>query len=78
MRKIVSIVLLIVFLILSITGIQMLMPHAHGLRAGGALFYPKRLHEYASILFMLFGIIHIALNFNVFKAYAKSFFYNKH
>lgn len=77
MRKIISILLLAAFLILSITGIQMLLPHAHGLRAGGASFYPKRLHEYASFLFMLAGMIHIVLNFNAFKAYAKSFFNNK-
>jgi len=44
MRKFVSLLLLITFLILTITGIQMLLPHLHGTESGGMPFYPKGLH----------------------------------
>lgn len=58
MRKWVSLLLLITFLILIITGIQMLLPHSHGSESGGMPFYPKGLHEYASFLFIAAGGIH--------------------
>ncbi len=74
MRKFVSLLLLITFLILTITGIQMLLPHLHGAESGGMPFYPKGLHEYASFLFIAASGIHVFFNRKALASYVKQLF----
>ena len=74
MRRFVSLLLLIVCLILTITGIQMLLPHPHGSEGGGIPFYPKGLHEYASYLFIVAGGLHTFFNRRSLAIYIKQLF----
>lgn len=74
MRKWVSLLLLMTFFILIITGIQMLLPHPHGSESGGMPFYPKGLHEYASFLFIVAGGLHAFFNRKALAAYIKQLF----
>ncbi|MDR3590681.1 MAG: DUF4405 domain-containing protein [Negativicutes bacterium] len=90
MRKIISITLLITYLALSITGIQLLLPHDRSTDPSVSMakdnvstrlaekadppFYPKRMHEWAGYLFMLAGVVHIYLNRRAINSYLKKRF----
>ena len=74
MRKWVSLLLFMTFLILTITGIQMLLPHPHVSESGGMPFYPKGLHEYASFLFIAASGVHAFFNRKSLMLYIKQLF----
>lgn len=84
MRKIISIILLLAFIILSISGVQMaVVPKPQNVQQqvvttqnndkqtarGEMPFYPKKAHEWAGYLFIGAGLVHIILNRRPMLAY---------
>lgn len=67
MRGFVSIMLLVCFVIVAVSGIQMHIP-AHGhhsnaiLKEAGDNFLLKRLHEWAGYLLIILGMAHLLIN----------------
>lgn len=87
MRKITSIVLVVAFVILSVSGLQMAGVHKsenvhHQLSADHSgdksmarermPFYPKKAHEWAGYLFIGAGLVHIVLNKKTMLSYLRS------
>jgi cytochrome b561 len=81
-RKIVSIILSIAFIILSITGIQISMEGGHKNHDIGnnvlsnvsdiphqPSFYPKEAHEWFGYIFIIVGIAHLILNIKPLLSY---------
>ena len=72
-RESISIILLITFLALSTTGIQMMIPHDRGSfitqQKAEPPFYPKGMHEWAGCIFILAGVVHVYLNRKPIKSY---------
>ena len=71
MRKIVSIVLTVIFIVVSITGIQLLLEHAmHEMRhTSGIHLIVRHIHEIAGIVFIISGLIHLKLNLKAILSY---------
>ena len=82
MRKTTSIILMLAFLLVAITGIQ--MTGGNGEKAGrGAgpgntyqaeqkgqpAFYPRHAHEWGGYVFILAGMLHLGLNWKPMKSY---------
>jgi hypothetical protein len=78
MRKFISIVLLATFLVLSVTGIQMMLPRDRSsfvaTQKAVPPFYPKGMHESAGVLFIAAGVVHIYLNRKPMKSYLQKMF----
>jgi hypothetical protein len=78
MRRITSIILMSAFIIISVSGVQMVVvPKPQNVHqqvlsnpdgdksmamGGGMPFYPKKAHEWAGYLFIGAGLVHIGLN----------------
>lgn len=87
MRRITSIILAIAFVVVSITGIHMVVVpkpqniHRQVLSSnptgdksttrGEIPFYPKKAHEWAGYLFIGAGVVHIVLNKRPMLSYLK-------
>lgn len=86
MRRIISIVLAIAFVVVSITGIHMVVvpkpQNVHqqavsnpvgdkSIIRGQIPFYPKKAHEWAGYLFIGAGVVHIVLNKRPMLSYLK-------
>lgn len=85
MRKIASVILLVTFIILSVSGVQMATvpkPQAVQRPAGSPdtdkstakremPFYPKRAHEVAGYLFIGAGAVHLILNKRAMLSYLR-------
>jgi len=86
MRRIISIILTITFIIVSVSGVEMAVVPKHqnvqqqmvGNPAGDKLvakgekpFYPKTAHEWAGYLFIGAGLVHFALNRRPMLSYLK-------
>jgi hypothetical protein len=83
MRRIISIILAISFVVVLITGIHMsVMPKPQNVyhnnpgvdkslvKASGS-FYPKKAHEWSGYLFIGAGLVHIVLNKRTMLSYLK-------
>ncbi|MBP1765366.1 MAG: hypothetical protein H6Q65_2424 [Firmicutes bacterium] len=75
MRKVTSIILAVAFIIVSVSGIQMIVtPKSQNFQQQIAVgydgnkakaetpFYPKKAHEWAGYLFIGAGLVHLVLN----------------
>jgi hypothetical protein len=72
MRQPVSILLTAAFVILSITGIHLLIDHGvHGIRHSGDFHLTARIHEIAGMVFIVTGLVHIKLNFKTLLSYMR-------
>lgn len=86
MRKIISIILVAAFIIVSVSGVQMVIAPKHqnvqqqmisvhetgiSLSAGQIPFYPKKAHEWAGYLFIGAGLAHLVLNRKLMLSYFK-------
>ncbi|AJQ29086.1 DUF4405 domain-containing protein [Pelosinus fermentans] len=84
MRRITSIILMIAFIILSVSGVQMAvvpkpqnvqqqMLGNHGgdksIVRGKMPFYPKKAHEWVGFVFIGAGLVHIVLNRKLMLSY---------
>ena len=86
MRRLTSIILMIAFIILSVSGVQMAVvpkpQNAHQqvlsnsdgdkpMARGEMPFYPKKAHEWAGFLFIGAGLVHIIFNKRPMLSYFK-------
>ena len=84
MRRITSIMLMIAFIIVSVSGVQMaVVPKPQNVQQqmqgnhdgdksmaiGGMPFYPKKAHEWVGYLFIGAGLVHIVLNRKLMLSY---------
>jgi hypothetical protein len=72
MRQPVSILLAAAFVIVSMTGINLLIEHGiHGIRHSGEFHLTARVHEIAGVVFIVTGLVHIKLNFKALLSYMR-------
>lgn len=86
MRKIISIILVAAFIIVSVSGVQMVIAPKHqnvqqqmisvyepgiSLNAGQMPLYPKKAHEWAGYLFIGAGLAHLVFNRKSMFSYFK-------
>jgi hypothetical protein len=84
MRRITSIILMIAFIILSVSGVQMTVVHKpqniqqqmlgnhdgdKSMARGEMPFYPKKAHEWVGFLFIGAGLVHIGFNRKLMLSY---------
>lgn len=66
MRKSTSIILAITFIVVSITGIQLLIGHKTDILN---FYLVKHIHELVGILFVIAGLVHLKINFKTMLSY---------
>ena len=87
MRRITSLLLAIAFVVVSVSGIQMVVGHKDrapqvqqtaqissanvSTQKGEKSFYPKTAHEWFGYLFIGAGLVHLGLNLKPMKAYMR-------
>lgn len=87
MRRIISIIMLIMFVLLSVSGIQLIVAPKNKpqqiqqqmmnsgqnqfMNTENRHFYPKEAHEWAGIIFIVVGVIHLVINRKPMLSYLK-------